>query len=418
MKTRAKPTLEGIPTELRILVLKYLPDTHTLHNIVRASPACHQAYVVARQEILHNLVSQSFGDVDIGEAVCAVRSEGLFASEKTNRERIIALLDVRRRPQEIRKIAGKRSRADPDGVDEYIKILHLDRKLNFILQDYSLNAPCPAWMDTDKWKLPLDLSRAEKARIIRAFYRMQTYSNIFGDRERTPPMSRSEGSRRWAGKSLKLEEVWMLFFATMPPWEVEEFGCVWAYVRSRYATFFLEIAPYVDELKRQHPQPPHPCLIVEEPGMRPFETYHSNYLRAMISLGPSVFNKILRQQSNEKRRDLIFYLLLLCINFDWDWSDQIYVGTYQLVSPADRLERGDFIDWLLSLPALEQPNEGWFWFWPPGTLESALNEDMFLEFGNFKGRAWGYALWDEDRLEEWGADDELEGERHFRIWSF
>ncbi len=44
--------LEALPTELKLKILRQLPDLATVSAIVHASPACHQLYRLARVEIL------------------------------------------------------------------------------------------------------------------------------------------------------------------------------------------------------------------------------------------------------------------------------------------------------------------------------------------------------------------------------
>ncbi|EFW17963.1 conserved hypothetical protein [Coccidioides posadasii str. Silveira] len=103
--------------------------------------------------------------------------------------------------------------------------------LTFFLQHFWRTAPCPPWMDKDKWNteiLPLELSDAESARFLRALCRMQTYCNTFGKQgdywrhaadQKTTEISLG---RPW----YRNEEIWELFLNTMPPWEAEEMACV------------------------------------------------------------------------------------------------------------------------------------------------------------------------------------------------
>ena len=44
-------TLENLPVELKLNIFRYLDDTEDLKALVHASPACHQAYLGAREEI-------------------------------------------------------------------------------------------------------------------------------------------------------------------------------------------------------------------------------------------------------------------------------------------------------------------------------------------------------------------------------
>ncbi|KAJ5188154.1 hypothetical protein N7491_004479 [Penicillium cf. griseofulvum] len=54
--SKAKPTLEALPTELLILILLEIPDLASLKSIVLSSPIFHQAYLAVRQEALCRIV--------------------------------------------------------------------------------------------------------------------------------------------------------------------------------------------------------------------------------------------------------------------------------------------------------------------------------------------------------------------------
>ena len=171
--TRAKPTLETLPTELRILILNNTPNLKSLHNLVRASSACHQAYVCAREEILCGVVVREYAEdqVDVAEAIVAVRSRGVDASLESIREEIMTLLDYRRRPQKIRRLKSFKgsSPVEPVTVVECVDLLSLRRKFNFLVRDYCSTASRPPWVSEDKWNYvtsSLVSSDIEKARLL------------------------------------------------------------------------------------------------------------------------------------------------------------------------------------------------------------------------------------------------------------
>lgn len=251
-------SFESIPPELRIHILQAL-DKPSLHKVVSASPTYHETYTFARRALLHNLAQQQYGLVDLAEPVAAIRSEGLYADVAANKQNIIALLDRRRRHLEL-GLSRKDPRAGAPGtIDESIRLLHLHSKLNTILQAYCHHAPCPPWVDQETWKtqyLPLQLSETERARLIRTLCRIQTFYNLVGAREwtpeweqemqtttlspsMTPPVFRK--SSTWY-RNFTTNEIWNLFFGTMPPWEVEEFGSVWTFIRDQYRSMFDEVA--------------------------------------------------------------------------------------------------------------------------------------------------------------------------------
>lgn len=167
----------------------------------------------------------------------------MYAQPASNKENIIALLDRRRRSREIRPSTVSMSPNEPANSVESVKLLLLHAKANFFMDDYCRTARCPPCMDNTKI-LPLRFSENEKSRFLREFYRLQTYCNIFGTPEEGPGC-------RWLGDTFEAEDMWDLFFGMMPPWEVEEFGCMWAYICRKYTRIFGELAP---DMSRDSPR--------------------------------------------------------------------------------------------------------------------------------------------------------------------
>lgn len=245
--------LEGIATELQILIIQNISDFDALRNLVYASPACHRAYTCVRQEVLFRLAHLQCKDdrIDIAEAWVAIRSKGFYAQVEENKKEILTLLDYRRRPNEIRQTQGDSAPWGQLTLEDCIELLHMRRQFNFLLRDCCQTLPHPPFLEDDECaeRLPLCPSEDERTRFLRAFYRLQTYSNIFGVPENCLNIRFSRLT--WRNHTYSEEDVWTLFFSTMPPWEAEEIGCVAAYVRQKYVKIFAEIA---DDLSEHGPR--------------------------------------------------------------------------------------------------------------------------------------------------------------------
>lgn len=254
---KGRCSLEGLPVDLHIHILSSVSDLQSLRSIVLASPACHHAYRRARDELLQNTLYKEYnGLVNVTDAITAIRSKGLHASLPSNKERIISLLDTRRRSDEIRRLGLPSAAIAPDtpaSVDETIQLLDLHRMAIFLLNDYCSFAPYPKWMDQTKWEnevLPLNLSKTEKVRWLRGFYRLQIHANIFGPMEFSVHECSAWKSDDWVDKMFTLEEAWRVFFGTMAPWEVAELGCVFQYLHERYIEPYNEIAKHFSQYGR------------------------------------------------------------------------------------------------------------------------------------------------------------------------
>lgn len=422
-------TLESLPTELRILILRAL-DKQSLHNVVLASPTYHHTYLLARRALLHDLVRCHYGLVDLAEPVAAIRSEGLYGDVSANKQKIISLLDRRRRHRELELSRKDPFAGAPVSIEESIKLLHMYYKLETIVQAYCRRAPCPPWMDQDTWKqqcLPLQLTETERARILRALCRLQTYYNIVGAREWVP--ENETGSQRFRKSStwyrnFTTNEIWNLFFGTMAPWEVEEFGSVWMFARDQYQGMFDEIAcefPRSDprwKALRPNSLPAEMMdLYPSEREDEPANYSYSDYCNHLVSLGPCFLYKALKQPTYKSRRNLLAQNAIASKSSFMDVVEVIK-DPCPLLYPADKYEVPDIARVLPTMPAMQQPTHGWKQHWhrdgivervvfatrpritvDEDTLEAWLGEnDLERTIGYFDGWEWGYPILESTRF--------------------
>ncbi|KAJ5770172.1 uncharacterized protein N7511_002223 [Penicillium nucicola] len=146
----SKPTLEGLPTELLILILLEISDQSSLKSIVLSSSTLHQAYLTARPEVLLRILHRQYGPF-LGEAVVAVRSRGLcFASHE---QEAITLLDTWRRSGELTELALPTTKQlhNLDGLEEMFSLFRFHKQLKFFLEDLTSKALRPPWLAQDDW---------------------------------------------------------------------------------------------------------------------------------------------------------------------------------------------------------------------------------------------------------------------------
>lgn len=415
-----------------------MPDTDTLHSLVRASPGYHQAYFTVREKLLGSLVRRQYDKfLDLAEALTAVRSKTLHFT--TQRERAISLLDSWRRRNEIRHSACKtlsKSIHEPDGLEEIIDLLHFHKMLNFFLTDFSIHAPRPPWIETAQWEkqLPLHLTVLEKQRFLKALCRFQVLANIFGDTY----FHRDYNKKVWqlgdAGRAVDgsseapvgtIEmEVYRMLYGPMLPWEHDEMGSVLGYLISKIAAICADITDDLRQLMKRTPghhgwfydilpveqRPP----IGEVECERDLDNFHWQF-PGLASLGPEFLHDILHMDWLTRRNIIIE-------NTRPFWAgpfigEKVYWlhARFPCLEPADRYTFQDFEELWLELPPLEQASVGWkkTWLLPPGKdddedLEDCMRSNRDVE----KNWEWSYALWDEKRLQEWEAplllpDDEV-----------
>ena len=409
-----------------------MPDFETLRSLVHASPAYHQAYVLVRREVLQSPVQRQHNHVSISEAIATVRSFNVHARTPCHTEMVIALLDRRRRAEETQHFTTGLWTDKFISLEEMIKLLYVQRVAGFFLEDFCRSAPCPPWTDSTKWAaefLPIQLSENETSRFLRAFYRLQIFCNLFGSRknhsEEYFPNHRSL-TKPTLSEAFSHDEMWELFFATMPLWEVEEFACAWVYFRNQWVRVSKEVAPY---LSRDGPRfggiapgcTPGDCFELHPDGIRlipcqcvlwgmlihsPIDSEYQDRLDHIITMGPRFLYKVFHQGTYKKRcelvadntamgrLDLISVVDSTYLDWDNDW----------LIFPADKYQRDDFLAALPLKPPLEQPNMAWIrHYYEDGMIDDLPPKKSCLPLGYWQGWEWAYVLWDLETLRSWQA---------------
>ncbi|RHZ53005.1 uncharacterized protein CDV56_106478 [Aspergillus thermomutatus] len=399
--------LETLTAELRILILKSMPDVQTLHDLIRVSATYRNTYHLSQKSILDRLVREHYGAVGLEEPIMAIQSAGLHAENSADKQRIIEVLDRQRISSSVP------SKLDPSAS---IDLLHLHQTFQTILDTFSSHATrsSPSEPLRQQHTAPLRLSPTEKARILRALCRLQTYCNVFGAREWTEPASEQSvpamskrTSSTWY-KNFTINEMWRLCFSSMAPWQVEEFGSVWVLMRNEYKRMF-------DEIQQEFPRTDSRWRALRPASLPtdPWELYPSSsddvndysiYFNHLVLLGPAFLHKVLSQKSREDR-----WRLLACNSIS---SKSSFMDTVRVVrnpSPqlwsADKCMNDDILQGLRRMPAIDQPNPGWKQHWygqdmadcaifTPRSSVHESEDAQLRTFGHCAGWEWGYALWD------------------------
>jgi hypothetical protein len=406
-----------------------LPDRPSLDSFVFSSRTIYQAFVTVQQEALCGVLERQYG-VLLAEAITAVRSRGLYF-EHHERE-AIALLDTWRRREEICDLGLTLSnRIDqPRDLQEILALCQFDMKLHFFLQDYVMNAPRPEWIEQTHWEctvIPIVLIQTEKHRFIRSFCRLQTLAHIFARCKDWPRLTKILND--WEGKkdaspfhSVE-EQAYRLFYGTMPPWESDEMGSVWAYFNTKYDVIYKEVYNGLLDLLRNHP-----CYVNGDPG-QPSDWFEYlprhvqapywglienprhledmlNNTSCLAALGPNFAYRILHAEP-EIRRNMVLE--------NWQPMEETFIGhpsrmyvreeeTVPYLYPADRHAIWDFEQFWSTLASTERPNIAWqksrlYPLRPGETLEDTVDFAGQREVG----WDWGIAIWDDERLRDWKA---------------
>ncbi|KAE8356917.1 hypothetical protein BDV28DRAFT_125912 [Aspergillus coremiiformis] len=395
-------------------------DPASVESLLQEFPICKQAYKIGEKDVLLGLLHTKYeGLVNIVDAITAVRSKGLSASVPSNREKIIALLDCRRRCEEIRSLNPPSASGLPDrpvNMDEVSTLLRLHDIAIFFMNEYCKSPFRLAWDSRKRIDRPSHLSKTEKIRFLRALYRWQIFANIFGPTERPVEkgqLQRCQDEVMWEDEIISNfteDERWHLFFGTMPPWEVAEIWCVWQYFHHSYQAPYIDLElsllkwgdanlAFVSESERI------PANCVVERANDLFQCGRT-VIPCLVAMGPEFFYRFLQMNCRD-RRDLIL------VNAR---AVQYYVSecwfpsrVLPLLHPAEQFNFGDDFarleERLATLPEHAGPNLAFKCYWPIVQKDQSFDDRLFNgEFGYLLGYRqwdWGYALWDADRLTEW-----------------
>lgn len=258
-KKKAAPTLENLPTEIQVLILRQLPDLDSVRCLVFSSSKYHQAYLLIRSEILFiHLLQEYNNQVNLGDSLAALHSKNLLAANPDNVDHVVSLLDFRRRATK-EGLINKFIHHGVLDLDDTIALLKIHKAANYLLTDFSVHMKKPSWWKNDagEWEteLPLRFSPTERSRFFRAFYRLQIWCNIFGK-----PLYHQESnegkveSNKWVDLgTFSCQDAFRLLFGTMSPWEIEEVGCLWTFMEHRYSQVFEEITNGLVETYNSNP---------------------------------------------------------------------------------------------------------------------------------------------------------------------
>ncbi|KAJ5970172.1 uncharacterized protein N7479_000090 [Penicillium vulpinum] len=420
----ARPILEGLPTELLILILLEIPDLTSLKFVVLSSPIFYQVYLTARQRVLCHIVKSQWG-VLLGDAMAATRSRGLFFDSR--KHEAIAVLDTWRRKEEIRNLAWTSSNRidEPGSLEEILHLLYLHKAFDFFLEDYAKNIPQPPWMEDDQLEtsiLPIELSQTEKHRLLRALCRLQTYKNIFGYPER-------RGGEEWIRNNWDLkkqssndrnsgEEAYRVFFGTIPPWEYHEMACVWVYFTTMFDPIYEDITTglydLVEKYRSKDPQDawqrPYFIFLPEEArlpmgGLESLQSLENlpDQSKSLASMGPEFVYRLLHS-TPLIQRDMVILNTKDDIFSSFSGSWLLEEDKLPFLYPADRHALQNYEQFWSTLPYIEQPNLGWKkMHLVPDTPEQTFEDAIDLEGGHESVWRLGLAIFDDERLMAWKA---------------
>ncbi len=337
-----KITLEDLPCEIKVMILCQLPKLSSLSSIVHASPAYHQAYLGAREAILHTITVRTLQKNDIG----ILDPWTAIHASQPGEHIINEYLD---RYAQGRIDGSRRLLAPMDSL----AILSLQGKFTFLIakfcKDRLSKNPFTGSLDDD----PPPLSQSELHRLYRAFWRYELYSSFFGPSEQASPRGiRMHGVGPWY-PTFSENDITDAFFRLFPIHEVEELACLQKWAKEYY--FGYAFSGHGDQLVALGPQKLYEVMTVASEMERETRIAEDDKPRP---------NATMRDALDAYERDVTWGT--------WQWKDM-----YEKFNSA------------------RVPSTGWLW----ASSNGQQNTD-------FRLRRWGYVFWDQERLDHWGIRQE------------
>lgn len=338
-------SLESLPSEIKVMILCHMLEVSSLRDIVHASPTYHQVYLGAREEILHNITSQTLQKNNIGllDPWTAIHAPQLEYHIPHRVEIIAEYLE--RYAQGF--MDGSRRRLEPR---DSLAILSLHTKFTVLIQkfcDTNLQNPFTGLQD----EKAAPLAPSELYRLYRAFWRYEIYSKLFGPRLASPyPFFGPDMPPSFTDVEIAHE-----FFGLFPIHEVEELACLRKYAEDTYS----------------------PCCV-------------QYYVDSLIAFGPTFLYEVLTAPSKDERvyrieqKQKTEWVIYVTPRFALDaYESDLSWGSWQWKGMYD------------NLISERVPTTGWLW----ASSRGVQNTD-------FRLRGWGYVFWNQERLDGWGVTEE------------
>lgn len=221
-------SLEGMPPELEVMILCRMPDRKSLSAIVRASPNYHNAYLGAREEVLHSVAIQVLRNDGVGllDPLAAIRASQLDRNVEGRKKNVTEFLE--------RYGNGEFHASQRFSVDESLALLDARKKIAALVPSYFEATIAHKSLSKFRSTSSSPFSVYELRRLYRAFWRFEIYSNLFERREQSASLTGTVHE----SEDFEAEEIVTGFLFLFPPWEVEQLTCISDYVQEIYEDMF------------------------------------------------------------------------------------------------------------------------------------------------------------------------------------
>lgn len=211
---------ELLPFDIRHQILLAVDSIEDLYALVRASPAFHEQYRPRRHFWLWRCLWLDMGHVLIDAYEVSRCNSPSFREKRTRTAARTYLASYHAKRSALTEILP-----DVPSTRRIMSILTFyTSTIRPMLQQYL------SWTSDYRGVMSVrdQLSKTERRRILRSFYRFQYFCNMFGE---------LPGGEK-GGRILESEERLALFFQHFEPWEVEEILCINTFTHSKFESIY------------------------------------------------------------------------------------------------------------------------------------------------------------------------------------
>lgn len=229
-------TLDGLATELKVAILKNVPDISTLCALVHSSPLYHGAYRSKRYSILYAVLFKHMPSLIAVESLAVLEMSHIPWENRWIRERHVHQFITRYKLQQ-----HQQSTQFP------LESLHIEKiaamaNLQLVIEGMTAkfcDSRCAINPVTCEAELTYSRpSPLETIRIQRAFYRYELFCTMF-------PINNSTHSD-------DPMDISHLFLSIYEPWENEEIACIHDFLTDSYEVILKQCADVNVNLKPLH----------------------------------------------------------------------------------------------------------------------------------------------------------------------
>ncbi|GKZ36426.1 hypothetical protein AbraIFM66950_007498 [Aspergillus brasiliensis] len=403
--------LETLPPEIRVQIL-FLLDVEGLKSLVRASPSYHEQYLLDRRRLLLDCLATTLGNIFF-EACVVQETSSVSFSQTRNHDNIFDFFEVFWKRRSLARHSGLSAGLTLDDAIDMVAFYR--RVLKPFTRHYSEWALRNLAKEPEAAHTKIDepLSESEEHRIIRALYRFQLCSNVFG-------VGPNKDELDLFGMRLGFDqsEILVLLEDLYEPWELEEINCINVFAETKCQEIhdavtwdFNEKNPRFDDQER----PPTPDGAMDIPQ------HSKSYLIGTMTQGLDLLQTLFfKVQEHSHLVKIMEQTLVLWVE---EFLGADIFGAFSDMAQRDRRAwapserdkkeerreplpfRGDNVD----DSDRAYPPFAWTLLWK-GTYSNMLGSYIPSGFSR-----WGYVMWDAARIERTGAK-EVMARQWNRMW--